>query len=157
MRRAATLGRRHLLAHYFLAGGFACVILTGCGNGLSQVSGTVTLDGQPLKSGENGARVTVQFLPASGVGPNGVGVVDESGVYRIGTGSQFGVPAGEYNVTCSVGFNAPTGSTAKPRGADPKYSNAKTSGLRFTVEPGRNQFDIPLTSTAKSPARRARN
>jgi hypothetical protein len=131
----------------------ACVLLTGCGNGLSQVTGTVTLDGQPLTAGENGARVTVQFFPASGVGPNGVGVVDESGYYKIGTGSQFGVPAGEYNVTCSVGFNLPPGSTAKPRGADPKFSNAKTSGLRFTVEPGKNQFDIPLTSAAKSPGR----
>jgi len=135
-----------------VASSLICITFTGCGNGLSQVSGTVTLDGQPLKAGQDGARVTVQFMPAGGVGPNGVGIVDDNGIYKIGTGSQFGVPAGDYNVVCSVAFNQPAGSTAKTRGADPKFSNAKTSGLRFTVEPGKNQYDIPLTS-AKGPGR----
>jgi hypothetical protein len=135
-----------------LACSLTCAVLTGCGNGLSQVSGTVTLDGQPLKAAQDGARVTVQFFPASGAGPNGVGLVDENGIYRIGTGSQFGVPAGEYNVACSVGFNVAPGA-AKPRGADPKFSSAKTSGLHFKVESGKNQFDIPLTGAVKAPGR----
>ena len=36
---------------------------------------------------------------------------------------------------------------------DPKYASAKTSGLKFTVQPGKNEFNIPLTSPPKSPAR----
>ena len=152
MNRSIERQTRRSHAACALAFCLMCLILTGCGNGLSQVSGTVTLDGQSLKAGQDGARVTVQFFPANGVGPNGVGLVDENGIYKIGTGSQFGVPAGEYNVACSVGFNGAS-AAAKPRGADPKFSSAKTSGLHFKVESGKNQFDIPLTSAAKTPGR----
>ena len=151
MNRYIEQQTRRSHAVWALAFCLTCLILTGCGNGLSQVSGTVTLDGQPLKAGQDGARVTVQFVPANGVGPNGVGLLDESGIYKIGTGSQFGVPAGEYNVLCSVAFTQSPG--AAKRSVDPKFSNAKTSGLRFKVESGKNQFDIPLTSAAKTPGR----
>jgi hypothetical protein len=121
------------------------VALNGCGNGLAQVSGQVTLDGNPLRAGKDVARVTVQFLPADGQGANGVGLADENGVYRIGTGSQFGVRPGDYLVTC---FVSPL-DRASPT-ADPKFGNAKTSGLRFTVQPGKNEFSIPLQSAAKN-------
>src|SRR5262245_47199426 len=109
------------------------IALAGCGNGLAQVSGQVTLDGQPLHGGKDGDRITVQFQPVDGVGANGVALADENGSYKIGTGSQFGVRPGNYYVTCSV-------STVKPGSPvpDPKYANAKTSGLKLTVESGSN-------------------
>ncbi len=127
---------------------------TGCGNGLPQVAGQVTLDGQPVKGGKEGARVLIQFLPANGVGPNGVGLADENGNYNVGTGSKFGVPPGDYLVTCSVSESSKASAAAANHNvADPKFGDAKTSGLRCTVASGRNRFDIPLTSASKSPPR----
>ena len=92
-------------------------------------------------------RVTVQFQPVDGVGANAVGLADEDGNYKIATGSPGGIRPGDYYVTCGV-------STLKAGGpvADPKYANAKTSGLKINVQSGRNEFNIPLQS---APERRA--
>jgi hypothetical protein len=126
----------------------AVLALGGCGNGLAQVSGLVTLDGQPLHGGKGDTRVTVQFQPIDGVGANAIGLADDDGNYKIATGSNGGVRPGEYFVTCSV-------STLKPGLPVPdlKYANAKTSGFKFTVQPGKNEFNIPLQSPRKSAAR----
>ena len=130
-----------------------CLSLSGCGNGLAKVSGQVTLDGQPLRGGNGNVRVTVQFQPASGVGSTAIGLADENGIYILGTGSKTGIPPGEYFVTCSAQELVPTKTAQNMNGVrqvtDAKYANAKTSGLKFTVEPGKNQFDIPLQSARK--------
>jgi hypothetical protein len=125
--------------------------INGCGNGLAQVTGHVTLDGQPLHGGKGDTRVTVQLQPADGVGANGVGLADDEGYYEIATGSQGGVRPGDYYVTCSV-------STLNPGGpvADPKYANAKTSGLKLSVQTGKNEFNIPLSSSPKKAPRTGR-
>ena len=122
--------------------------LGGCGNGLAQVTGLVTLDGQPLHGGKGDTRVTVQFQPVDGVGANAVGLADDDGNYKIATGSQGGIRPGDYYVTCSV-------STLKAGGpvADPKFANAKTSGLKFTVQSGKNELNIPLQSAPKKAPR----
>jgi hypothetical protein len=122
--------------------------LGGCGNGLAQVTGHVTLDGQPLHGGKGDTRVTVQFQPVDGVGANAVGLADDDGNYKIATGSQGGIRPGDYYVTCSV-------STLNPGGpvADPKFANAKTSELKFTVQSGKNEFNIPLQSAPKKAPR----
>lgn len=125
-----------------------CLEVSGCGNGLAQVSGQVTLDGVPVKGGKEGARVTVQFQPANGVGANGIGLADANGNYTIGTGSQFGVTPGEYYVSCTVNSLDANG----PK-ADPKFSSTKTSGLKFTIAPGRNECNIPLQSPPKKGAK----
>jgi hypothetical protein len=135
-----------------------CIFLTGCGNGLATVSGQVTLDGQPIHGGNGDVRVTVQFQPAGGSGSSPIGLADENGNYTLGTGSQTGISPGEYVVTCTVAeltrskdSNVTTGVR---RVSDPKYANAKTSGLKFTVQPGKNEFNIPMESP-KTPARRS--
>jgi hypothetical protein len=122
----------------------ACVTLSGCGNGLAQVSGLVTLDGQPLHGGKGDTRVTVQLQPADGVGATAIGLADENGNYKIATGSQAGIKPGEYYVSCSVstlGVGGPM--------ADPKFANTKTSGLKLSVQPGKNEYNIPLQSPPK--------
>jgi hypothetical protein len=126
----------------------ALVAFGGCGNGLAKVTGLVTLDGQPLHGGKGDTRVTVQFQPVDGVGANAVGLADEDGKYKIATGSQTGIRPGDYYVTCAV-------STLKAGGpvADPKYANAKTSGLKITVQSGKNEFNIPLQSAPKKAPR----
>jgi hypothetical protein len=125
--------------------------ISGCGSGLAQVSGLVTLDGEPLRGGSGDTRVTVQFQPAGGNGSTAIGLADENGQYTLGTGAQTGIPTGEYLVSCSASRLVTAKDGKTPAGArritDPKYANAKTSGMRFTVAPGNNVFDIALVSS----------
>lgn len=135
-----------------------CLALSGCGNGLAQVSGQVMLNGQPLRGGKGDVRVTVQFQPADGVGAVAIGLADENGNYEMATGSQTGIRPGEYVVTCSASeLVRPTNPNATPGVrlvSDPKYANANTSGLRCTVQPGTNEFNISLESPPKTASRR---
>src|SRR6185295_9374882 len=110
----------------------ACVAFCGCGNGLAQVSGLVTLDGQPIGA-KSDVRVTVQFQPVDGKGATAIGLADERGIYKIATGSQTGIRPGDYYVSCSVSTL-----TANGPSADPKFANGKTSGLKCTVDSGKN-------------------
>ena len=49
-----------------------CILMAGCsGSGLKQVSGQVTLDGQPLDRG------TISFRPADGKGPSAETVIEK--------------------------------------------------------------------------------
>ncbi|MGD9634097.1 MAG: hypothetical protein AB7G28_13365 [Pirellulales bacterium] len=119
-------------------------MLAGCGSGLAQVTGQVTLDGRPLQGGAGDTRVTVEFHPASGVGSVSIGLADESGKYTLGTGAQTGIPPGEYRVSCSASRLVPGGGAR--RITDPKFANTKTSGLTCSVAPGSNEFNIAVTS-----------
>lgn len=124
-----------------------CLLVTGCGNDLAQVSGVVTVGGEPLRGG-NDVRATVIFQPASGQGSTGVSLLDENGEYQLSTGSRSGLAPGEYLVTCTatqlVPSKTPGGLPGGKRITHPKYANTKTSGLRFNVHDGNNQIDIPL-------------
>jgi hypothetical protein len=129
----------------------------GCGDGLADVTGVVTLDGQPLRGG-SGVRGTVYFQPTSGSGAAAVGILDENGKFSLSSGSKQGVAPGEYSVTCSATQIIPSkqaGGTPSGRRITPqKYAVASTSGFQFTVEPGSNEFDLPLTSAGtKAPGR----
>jgi hypothetical protein len=131
-----------------------CLSLSGCGNGLAQVSGQVTLDGQPLQGGNGNVRVTIQFQPANGVGSTAIGLADENGNYTLATGSKDGIPPGDYVVTCSASELVQAKGSSAAGGSrqisDPKYANANTSGLKFTVQPGKNEFNILLESSVKT-------
>jgi hypothetical protein len=129
-----------------------CLSLTGCGNGLAQVSGQVTVDGQPLRGGKGDVRVTIQFRPTDGIGAAAVGLADEYGHYMLATGSQAGIRPGDYFVSCSQSvLGKPKSPSETP---DPKYANAGTSGLKFTVEPGKNEINLSLDSAKKTSSRR---
>jgi hypothetical protein len=132
----------------------AAGLLTGCGSDLGQVSGQVTLDGQPLCGGGD-VRATVYFQPASGNGTTATGLVNESGEYKLSTGSVKGVTPGEYVVTISATqlVKSPTGGAAGgKRITDPSYANAGTSGFKFKVEPGSNEYNLALNSRPASGA-----
>jgi hypothetical protein len=123
--------------------------LTGCGNGLSRVSGRITLDGKPLTSGQN-VVVTVLFYPESGRGAPGAGLADSNGNYFVSTGSQKGLPPGNYVVTLSASeYTPPPGGGMPSRKllTPPRYANPKLSGLRTEVKPGSNTYDIQLSSS----------
>lgn len=125
---------------------------TGCGSGLAQVTGKVTQDGQPLATSGD-TKVSVMFQSVSGSGVPAVGTTDANGEYQLSTGSQVGLPPGEYLVSCTgVKFSAATGPSGIPQGEriiDLKYGDGNTSGLRFTVQEGKNRFDIALEAPKK--------
>jgi hypothetical protein len=125
-------------------------MLAGCGDGLARVSGHVTLDGQPLRAQPGKVRVSIKFQPASGEGPVAIGLADENAAYTLGTGSRTGVLPGDYLVACSAGETLSSGPSLGREITDPKYGDVKTSGLRCTVHSGHNEFDIAVTSPAKS-------
>lgn len=126
--------------------------LTGCGSNLAEVTGKVTVGGQPLLGG-NGVRATILFQPAGGSGVPATGIVDANGEYRLASGSNEGIVPGDYAVTCTatqlVPSKTPGGTPSGRRISDPKYANAATSGLTFTVQPGDNRFDVALDSPKK--------
>ncbi len=123
--------------------------LIGCGSNLASVSGTVTLDGQPLAGSEK-LRGTVQFSPESGGGTAAVGYLDQNGRYNLSTGSRVGALPGKYFVSVSateiippqIPGEAPSGRLATPR----RYADAKKSGFAAEVASGSNTFDFSLLS-----------
>lgn len=137
------------LAFAACVAGAALILPAGCGSDLASVSGTLTLDGKPLAGTEN-TNVTIMFYPETGSGAPSAAMTDESGHYKLSTGSQAGIAPGPYVVTLSASeFSepAPGGGAPRRRILTPaKYANPSQSGLRAEVQPGRNTFDFDLKS-----------
>ena len=127
---------------------FAGVVASaGCANsGMeSEVSGKVTMDGQPVGPG------AVVFAPIDGKSNPADGAIQLDGSYFLRTSRAVGLKAGTYKASVSV-FDQPVvkpgeRSMAPAKLITPqKYADTETSGLQFTVEPGKNGIDIELTS-----------
>jgi len=130
-----------------LVAAFALIPLASCESGIRRVpvSGTVTLDGQPLQGGVlmfnpdesmgNTARVG-----CSGPVKNGRYSLVTSGVTQIDTGT--GAPLGWYKVTLLTDMPG-----TPPIKVDPKYLRPETTPLKVEIvekpEPGR--YDLQLT------------
>ncbi|MDZ7619099.1 MAG: carboxypeptidase-like regulatory domain-containing protein [Patescibacteria group bacterium] len=116
------------------------IVLCGCGGDLKtySVQGTVTgHDGKPLE----GAQLVWQCAdpPLSATA-----VTDASGRYRLGTlAAADGAPAGEYEIAITEP-QSDDPDAPPPNRIHPHYARFETSGLRFTVEPRSNRFDIQL-------------
>jgi hypothetical protein len=116
-------------------------IIAGCGDAkLGQVSGTVTLDGEPLP------RATVEFQPTTG-SPS-YGITDDSGRYRlIYLRNKPGALIGEHIVrvtTYDWVTNPDESKTEIPERVPRAYNEAST--LAFTVKRGSQTFDLILSS-----------
>ncbi|WP_428304062.1 hypothetical protein [Lacipirellula sp.] len=133
------------VAHAQRLASMLCVLLalsaiTGCnsaGSGRAAISGKVTFDGQPLKSGE------IVFEP-QGTGRLGIAQIID-GAYQMP--AQQGPTPGKYLVRITA--NRPTGKAASPA-ADPsgrstgvayeqyipvKYNEKSTTTVEVTAEP----------------------
>ena len=134
---------------------FTTVALIGCGEGglaTVKVTGTVTLDGEPV----GGASIT--FTPKTqGQGDPGYGTTDDQGVYQLQTSqgkADAGTTPGDYIVAIrkvEVDPNAPPpapGYPARTRSVIPAhYGQTGNSLLTATVENKRsNVIDFALTS-----------
>jgi hypothetical protein len=125
----------------------AMLAAVGCGGPYdSAVTGVVTLDNEPLPTG------VVSFSP-QGQGAMANGQIRSDGTYQLWTGREEGLASGEYVVT--VIATDSTGDRGKDGGPPPMgklispawYQNPATSGLTFTVAPGDNEINLPLTKT----------
>lgn len=122
--------------------------LAGCGGSsegpeLGQVSGTVTLDGQPLEGAE------IQFQPAEDRPSRGQ--TDSSGFYRLSfTGNRMGAVLGDHTVMITTVRAASGGEGDQPAVAArkellPARYHDKTELVK-TVAAGSNTIDFALTS-----------
>jgi hypothetical protein len=124
------------------------VVGSGCGGAYdASVSGEVTLDGNPVPRG------TVTFSPTQG-GPTAYGQIEEDGDYYVQTGTESGLPVGEYQVTVvaeeppAVTRTAAGGPPPSGKSITPEWYRLKdSSGLKYTVESGSNRIDLKLSST----------
>jgi hypothetical protein len=75
---------------------FTAIFLAGCGGpNLSPVSGTVTLDGEPLEN------AIVAFVPDAG-GTSATGTTDATGAYKLVSVLGAGLEPGTYRVSISM-------------------------------------------------------
>lgn len=132
---------------FVIGWGAAALLLTaGCGGPFdATLSGAVSLDGSPLPTG------TITLTPTA-EGTTAFGRVEEDGGYAVMTGRETGLQSGEYQVS----IIAREDPTPDPNGGPPPagkmltpqwYSSRASSGLTVNVKPGRNTYDIELTST----------
>jgi hypothetical protein len=128
--------------------GFLCLASAiGCSGSdfESSVSGTVTLDGQPIGPG------FLVFAPVGGETNPANGAIQADGTYELKTANTAGLRPGKYKVSVTVldQPDVPPGerSYVVARSRIPeKYSDLNTSALEFDVESGSNTIDIPLSS-----------
>jgi hypothetical protein len=132
----------------------AALAMSGCGSQQTTVTGTVTLDGEPLAIGP-AQRGTVVFQPVDG-GAVATGLIDQHGKYHISTGAGIGLVPGKYAITVRAVEVVPaTKGTVEPTGrplTPAVYAAANTSGFTFDIAPGANTCHLALRSDAGSTA-----
>jgi hypothetical protein len=137
-----------LLPHLVIA--LAVIIgAVGCGRraDIGRVSGTITLDGQPLPE----AVVTFQPDPR---GAPSRGITDSKGFYRLRYSHEhLGAPIGKHVVSVST-YRAANPDADPPRSAVPEKVPPRFNGeseLRAEVSPGGNTIDFALGSQGPVP------
>lgn len=115
--------------------------MTGCsGTYESTVTGTVSYDGKVLDRG------TVTFHPTSGAAA--YGKIGADGSFVLQTGEEMGIAPGTYKATVQSLEKTPSASPDNPPSVKAlipnKFNVPSQSGLSFTVEAGKNHFDIAL-------------
>jgi len=102
---------------------------------LAPVSGTVTLDGQPVSQGL--VRLTPDGTRAT-KGPSGIGVIDAQGTFRVVTAGHDGAVVGSHRVSVLPTELRQSDPTKYVSQAMPtRYTRNKTSGLSCEVQSGR--------------------
>jgi hypothetical protein len=124
------------------------VVIGGCQERPTTVSGTVTLDGRPITVPAD-ARGTVVIQPEGGHGTMATGLLDSTGHFNLATGSSPEVARGKYSVTVSVAQLLPKAENGE-QGAKlitpEKYASPRESGLEIDVKQGENQVTFDLIS-----------
>lgn len=138
--------------HALFATCLSLLVVAGCQQRPTTVSGAVTLDGKPLTIASD-TRGTIVFNPDGGRGTVATGLLDATGHFDLATGSSNVVAPGEYYVTISVAQLLPKsdqGEQGSQLVTPAKYASARESGLAATVIDGENHIDFHLHSDASS-------
>lgn len=118
----------------------------GCGDGMARVTGTVSIDGNPVVKTDT-VRAEVTLKPVAG-GSAATGSVDAGGRFRLAVGSSPSVSPGDYAASVRIREVTPPatpGGYPKSRNLMPdRYANSAKSGLVYTLEPGSNQIEIEI-------------
>ncbi|QDS99902.1 hypothetical protein [Adhaeretor mobilis] len=132
----------------------ATLFTVGCGGYEATLSGTVTLDGQPLNVGR------VNLAP-TGEGKIASASIKPDGTYEVITTGESGMVPGQYGVSVrAYGPGKPD-----PNGGPPmpgkllipnRYGSGKTSGLSVDIQSGENTYDIALESGGDEPKGKSR-
>jgi hypothetical protein len=124
-----------------------CAIV-GCSSGGlgAEVSGKVTLDGEPIGPG------VVIFAPSGGGENPATGAIQTDGSYFLKTSREEGLRPGKYQVALQI-HEIPTDLVPGQRDMRPaksriptKYTDVKSSGLEYDVVSGSNTIDLEMTS-----------
>jgi len=124
------------------------ILTPGCSGGksvtMAPVSGMVTVDGQPVTSGQ------VAFLPtgkdAEKAGLS-AGTIDSSGKYTISTDGKSGAPLGTYKVTVTPSM-VPVDGKMPVAVFNEKYrtvSAANPLTIEVVANPDAGRYDLKLT------------
>lgn len=124
--------------------------LTGCGNDMEQLTGKITVGGEPPPPELDGA---VSFFPAAGA--PAMSPLKPDGTFEMKTGSQSGLKPGTYEVAIGTWFGdlPMTPSPTHPSWTHKKYSNRKTSGLTITIPYEGNHIEWKLDPDDGKPFR----
>lgn len=133
---------------------FSCLAVllaaaVGCGSPSGEVSGKVTLDGNPVV----GAEVTF-VAPADMLDrTDAIGYTQEDGSYRLvyPGDAKFNIPTGDYKVTIGGG-DAADGMSDGPAVKVPSAYRGEDTLLSATIASGKNEIDFELSSNPESPA-----
>lgn len=116
------------------------LLTLGCSRTYRPVTGTVTLDGNPL------ADAYLAFVPV-GAGEAAYATTDEDGHFDLSTHFARGAKPGEYKVIATA-LSSSESKTATPRSPIPEiYSNVTTTPLKFTLPPD-DELALELTSNS---------
>lgn len=136
----------------FLVGlGLWGLLLPGCGDDYSPVTGRVTIAGAPAKD------VMVTFYPVDQSLQSASGRVNDGGTYELfgGNEGRRGVQPGQYKVvlaqmatTDASAYQKPAGESGVPGVPDPtfpqEYLTPDTTPKTVEVKSGQNQIDIEI-------------
>ena len=137
------------------------MFVVGCGNGLTAITGKVTMDGKPLPN------AIVTFFPANG-GSSATGKTDDTGTYKLIGVLGEGLTPGSYKVAVTtaqttvaessdIDMNSPeylamssgvgmeSVKTSAPKEPIPAKYNSSTELVK-EITTGTSQIDLALTS-----------
>lgn len=132
--------------------------IPACGGGAIKtegVTGTITLDGNPLPF------ASIRFIPLDGTGSESYGQSDSTGVYKLQTQlgkANAGTTPGKYQVAVTCYEEVGTGKFMKDEDGNEieiteevsalpaKYNDPTTSGIEVEVTKGSNKINLELVS-----------
>lgn len=119
-------------------------LMVGCGESRGTVSGTITLNGQPIGPGSVMFRSTDALNPRA---PSGFSDFSEDGKYELVTPGKknAGLLPGEYIVTIDGPTSADEKAATQKTRIPAKYRDPETSGLKVTLQPGPQTIPFDLS------------